>query len=330
VAAPFTSCSWHPPTLRTGGDFENSVILASLVLDSTDTVVVSYDADVEQQRLHFAGSATDIGLIDPVSSMAFDDGTGLVWLKSGPVVCAFDLSDVRCTRTIKTGNKRSLHSAMVFWGGSLTVASGATVTSWNPHLLADAGDVRLTLPIAPITSLATVGDAIVVASTEHHAAHVYAPNGAPVSRATGHAAGLTALARYTATEFLSGSADQTAKLWDIRQGIPVVNFRKHNGIVTAIFGAPATNLVVTGGTDRVVRGWDLRGTGRHLFAVPVGGSAPQTLHYGIQQQMLTVVVSDAVADAFYDLQRFGTVGEHEGSPYPPTAGILAFHLPLPT
>jgi hypothetical protein len=330
---PFMQCSWRPPLLRGGVSYEDSMVESSLVLDSAEPVIVSYDPDVDCQRLHFGDAATDVGLVRPVTAMARDEATGLVWLSSSPLVRSFDLREMRIGQTVTTGTKRSPQTAMVFWGANLAVASGSTVFSWTPRLLAEpapeGSGVSLTLPFMPITSLTAVGDSLVVASTEHHAVHVYAPNGAPVARAVGHSSGVTALGRYTGSEFLSGSADQTVKLWDVRQKTAAINFKRHQGIVTALFGAADASLVVSGGTDGIVRGWDIRGAGRALFAVSVGASAPQTVHYALHQHLFTVVVSERAADMFYDLQKFGVPPEKEQGAELPASGVLAFHFSVP-
>jgi hypothetical protein len=244
--------------------------------------------------------------------MAFDDTSGLIWVNAGGMVIAFESENLGVVQTIGTGIKYAAQSAMTFWEQSLVVASGSTVLSWSPRVLETAGegensfDVCLTLLIPPITALATVSDALVVGSAEYHTAQIYAQNGARVARAIGHTGGITALHAFDVNQFLSGSADQTAKLWDLRVPLPVVNIVKHQGIVTALYGDGTTcpNLVVTGGTDGVVKGWDIR-TFHHLFSVSVGETAPQSILYTSAQQKLTVVVSERPADMYYDTQKFG-------------------------
>jgi WD40 repeat protein len=314
--------------LRSSTNYENRIIESSCILESTDAIVASYDGDVQRRRLHFAGSSGDVRFVGRVVAMACDEAAGVVWVSSGPAVRSFDLDTLREGRTITTGCKRSPRGALAFWAGRLAVGAGSTVQSLSPHALAD-DDVCLTLPFLPITALAAAGDALVVASAEHHTPHVYAQNGALVSRAMGHVAGVTALAHYSVGQFLTGSADQTAKLWDVRQAVQAATICKHGGVVTAVFGAPAANVIATGGTDGVVYGWDLRRPGNALFVTPIGENAPQTLHYSNQQQCLTVVVSERISNMFYDLQKFDSRAEYEQVPDGPTPGVLSFHFRMP-
>jgi WD40 repeat protein len=158
---------------------------------------------------------------------------------------------------------------------------------------------------------------------------VYAANGARVARLIGHSSGITALAKYTISQFISASADQTTKLWDVRQPQAIMTLCKHQGIVTTVFGEPSADVVISGGTDGVVRGWDIRGIGRALFAVSIGDSTPQTLHYNPWRQKLTVVVSERTSDIFYDLQKFGHCSELERANTPQCDGILTFQFTLP-
>jgi hypothetical protein len=309
------------------------LIESSIIVDDANVAVAVFDSESQQQRLHFGSEWVDTELLSPITSMAFDDASDLIWVNSGNVVKSFDTRNLRRTQVMTTGAKQSSRSAMTFWNDNLVIASGSTVLSWSRRLLQNVGEtdedfgVCLTLLIPSITALATVADSLVVASAEYHTAQVYARNGARVTRAIGHSSGITALHGFDYNQFLSGSADQTAKLWDVRVPVPVANILRHRGIVTALYGNGSHNLVVTGGTDGVVRGWDIRNF-QHLFAVSVGDSPPQTIHYSNQLQRLTVIVSERVADAYYDLGKFGTsqeVSVVDG----PASGILTFHFAAP-
>jgi WD40 repeat protein len=266
--------------------------------------------DVQAQRLHFNGMVMDVDLSHPVASMAYSDSTGLIWVNSGDLLKSFDTRDLSRTQTIVAGNKRSAKSAMTFWRDSLVVASGASILSWSQDLLQggreveDGFDVCLTLLMPSITCLTTCGDNLVVASSEHHTAHVYAPNGACAYRTIGHSAGITSLCGLNGDIFLSGSADQTAKMWDLRLPVPWVNLIKHKGIVTSVWGDIDRNHVFTGGTDGVVVQWDVRQFGL-VFAMDTGPSAIQSLHYSDPAKKLTVIVSEKTSDDYYDLEKYG-------------------------
>ncbi|KAK8853765.1 hypothetical protein M9Y10_016308 [Tritrichomonas musculus] len=162
------------------------------------------------------------------------------------------------------------------------------------------------LMIPSITSLTTVGENLVIASTEHHTAQVYAMNGALVAKCIGHTSGITCLHSFDANSFITGSSDQTSKYWDIRVPIPVFNLLRHRGIVTSVYGCGNinSNLIITGGTDGVVRGWDIRQL-KHLFSFSVGQGSPMTIGLQPDGEILSVVTSERISESYYDLEKYG-------------------------
>ena len=188
----------------------------------------------------------------------------------------------------------------------------------------------LTLMIPSITSLATVGESLVIASTEHHAAQVYATNGALVAKCIGHTSGITCLHSFDANSFITGSSDQTAKYWDIRVHVPVFNLLRHRGVVTEVFGCGNINpnLILTGGTDGVVRGWDIRQL-RHLFSFSVGQGSPMAIGVKPDFSMMTVVTSERMGESFFNLGKYGqkippTMNYFDA---PPNA-VLTYNMPM--
>jgi WD40 repeat protein len=75
--------------------------------------------------------------------------------------------------------------------------------------------------------------------------------------------------------FLSGSVDQTTKLWDFRTASSVGHFGKHHSPVSFVGSSviDGTWHAITGGEDHVVRVWDLR-MARPLFETHVGAGVP--------------------------------------------------------
>mmetsp|Transcript_60076 Transcript_60076/g.190842 ORF Transcript_60076/g.190842 Transcript_60076/m.190842 type:complete len:143 (-) Transcript_60076:20-448(-) len=83
---------------------------------------------------------------------------------------------------------------------------------------------------------------------------------------------------------LSGSKDNSNRLWDVRMGRPIQRFKGHQNtsknFVRASFG-PNEKLVVGGSEDGVVHMWDAR-TGELLQRLGAGGSVKSgTRHGGI-------------------------------------------------
>ncbi|HUJ59395.1 MAG TPA: protein kinase [Kofleriaceae bacterium] len=68
------------------------------------------------------------------------------------------------------------------------------------------------------------------------------------------------------TQLATGSADHSAKIWDVATGRMLVSLDGHVGFVFAIAWSPDGKLVATGSTDRTVRVWDARtGATRAVF-----------------------------------------------------------------
>lgn len=308
-------------------------------------IIVSYDTSVNADQIHVnlnhtsnsEDSVIETGFLSSSSSIIFDDEASHLWVRSGNFIRSFNISvqsdsegfgvdSIQSDQTILTGPHRSYRSAMTFWERNLVLSSNSTILTWKPEFLypssdapaheeadeeEEAGTIReyfgvcLTLIVPSIDSLTTVNDYLVVASSEYHTAHIIAPNGAYANRAIGHTAGITALCNYDTNSFLTGSADQTVKFWDIRVSLAVHSLHRHKGIITSIFGNEnqSSNLVFTGGTDGIVRAWDIRNMDS-LFSIDVGDATPQSIFFDDNEKVLKVAVSEKCGDYFYDLGKF--------------------------
>ena len=57
---------------------------------------------------------------------------------------------------------------------------------------------------------------------------------------------------------LTGSGDNTARLWDARSGKPLGEPLRHERPVSAVAFSPEGDRVLTGSEDRTARVWDAR------------------------------------------------------------------------
>lgn len=65
---------------------------------------------------------------------------------------------------------------------------------------------------------------------------------------------------------LTGSADNTAKLWEATTGRELFTFRGHGAWIQSLAFSPDANLIATASRDRTVRVWETK-TGKFLFAL---------------------------------------------------------------
>src|SRR5262249_39383496 len=83
----------------------------------------------------------------------------------------------------------------------------------------------------------------------------------------GHSGHILALAFSPArTRLLTGSADNTARLWDVATGREIRPLEGHTDEVLAVAFSPDGRRLLTGSADRTVRLWDAAG-GRQLFSL---------------------------------------------------------------
>ena len=66
------------------------------------------------------------------------------------------------------------------------------------------------------------------------------------------------------TRIVTASFDRTAKVWDARTGMPLVEFKGHSGSVISVAFSPDGSRIVTASLDRTTKIWDAR-TGVPLF-----------------------------------------------------------------
>ena len=153
-----------------------------------------------------------------------------------------------------------------------------------------------------------LSDGLVLGSSEHHTPHMFSFEGIQMAMFSGHIGGITCLAPMSPDTFISGSSDQTARVWDKRQ-MSSVTLLKHDGIITSC--CSLGQIVFTGGTDGVVKQWDLRMNVPRVVCKCEG--TPQTMHFSLDTSMLTVIVSDKKEDEYMDLGKFGKRQEIDGT-----------------
>lgn len=280
-------------------------------------VVVSYHCQSNQTLLTINQSTIETGFSSYLSSVVVDPSSPSVWAHIGNNIHSFQYNEgeIIKSKTLLTQFRSSHRSAMTFWQNSLALSINSTILTWKPDVIyndltdvveSDLG-VCITLLLSNIDILGSVDDSLIVASSDYHTAYIIASNGACSDRVIGHTAGITAICNYDNYLFITGSADQTAKLWDIRASNSIIDMRRQEGIVTSVYGnsSDGSNLILVGGTNGIVKAWDIRNM-RPFFSIDVGDTAPQSLFYNKETNAIEIITSEKCQDYFFDLGKFSS------------------------
>ena len=287
-----------------------NTIEASYIVDGHPPAIVTYSNDCVQQLI-VGSNCVDLEFPVAVSSMAFDSEIGAFWLNSGNNIYCYNAETLEQMKTISTGNNHiSPSTSLIHYNNSLYFGCGSTVLVYSSYdeerqpinfTISEDEEPKLGIVsnLSQITSMCCLSDGIVLGSYEHHTPHMFSYDGIQIARFSGHMGGITCLSAMSPTSFITGSADQTARVWDIRDHTSIA-LLKHEGIITS--ACSLGTILFTGGTDGVVKQWDIRMNVPRVFCKCEG--TPQTMHFSLDTSILTVIVSDKKEDEFSDLGKF--------------------------
>jgi hypothetical protein len=240
-------------------------------------VVVGVDAQEKHRMLHVGDRAVEPGLTFPASSVAFDAVTNSFVIVAGNSLCQIGRDDLAIVAQAHLRITPMLKSAIAVSPDSILLGNRRHIFVWPRESLAhgvlDAAAV-INPCLSAVTSLITMEGLVTAASWNYHAVHVLNSEGILVRTCLGHCAGVTSLCAFE-NGFLSGSADLTARLWDIRSQPPTATFYGHRAPITVVESATLDGVpfVLTGSEDHTVRIWDLRSQ-HALVETKVGSGIP--------------------------------------------------------
>ena len=257
--------------------------------------VVIFDSELQNHILQNDGKEVNMNCATTVSALLYNKDLNSFFAASGTKVSIVD--DMKVVDfSLATHMPPMLSPALISWNNHIVLGNRKKALFWSYDAIKnrqspDPEKVFQT-QLPSINSLATCGDSLCIASKNQHSIHV--TNGETVTSILfGHAAAVTCLSNLGPNLVLSGSADTTARIWDIRQESQVAQLQRHLGALTFIspLSSDSTNLILTGGADHFVRAWDIRAD-KALFEVKCGTGIPRDAFFSIQDKELTVLTNE--------------------------------------
>ena len=292
-------------------------------------------------RDHFYGLIIDgdeipTGFFRQATSMVYDAERNAIWLAADCRVKGFSLETKKCIATLFAGTAVVLSSYLLLWKKQVVMATDKRILIWDgsfenipttecknseneqiaasqllslDHIEWTRGKVARSLPSplpadAPITCGCAVGDYLALGSDEHHAIYLLNDQGQTVARLLGHTGGVTSMCPVSDTKFLSGSEDQTVKMWNVEKQYSEMQFQRHTSAVISIsYGMYLDRcFMFSAGRDDVVRGWDVDGR-TSIFEVHTAPRKPKCVRFAPEMRKL-FVLSQEDAPNMYEMKPY--------------------------
>lgn len=276
---------WEPATgalvltIDLGDDRPSSVAMSTdgnlLATGSDDGFVQIWNARSGKEfRSPLTGSDPDPTVpwtISSVDSVAFSpDGSAVAAGSSDGLVRVWDLHRGKMIAAARASESGAVYSVAFSPSGDRLVTIGRdAVRLWEPRTGKQIAEINS--QNAPATSVAfsppivstnpgDPEDRLVVGFSDGTIEVVDGRTLLPIQTFRAHAGTVTSVAfSPDGTRILSGSSDNTVRVWDSITGEPIGSaLVGHHGLVTSVaFDATATRII-SGGTDGSVRVWDTR------------------------------------------------------------------------
>jgi len=257
--------------------------------------IICYNTSNQTHEFRYKEGIFDLGLSYPASSLAYDSPSDTFFFTTGTLIKTFNPKEGLLNTVISPRTMPLHHSPLLCSNNRVILGSRSKFFVWNQSEFEDVNNMRClcfeaNLPL--VTSMAAADTKLALASHNHHAIHMFDSQFNFVSSLIGHGAGVTSLCSSETDNLISGSADLTARLWDLRLSQPAIQFERHLGSITSLAYAntQSSKIVITGGEDHIVRGWDIRASAV-LFEINCGTGVPISLDFD-QNKVLTIITKE--------------------------------------
>lgn len=294
----------EPDTLQAELKLVYNSLETGIALPGGAAACVDFNSDEQCRYFRFCDKQLPLNLRYRASSIMYDVASNTFFIISGTRLTRINANEMAIISSNKINNcSTMLRSSLCALNESIAIGmkqnigiiSRETLNSKvaNGEEIILSASAQTSLP--SISSIASVSNNIAVASNNHHSIHLFNNSLQDIQSFIGHGAGVTCLSQFAENQFISGSADFTARLWDIRSITPCLQMQRHYGPISTVSCAQSeTNLnpvIITGGYDHTVRVWDLRAM-RVMQKVQTGAGIPISADYSIFGRSLTIITKE--------------------------------------
>ena len=274
------------------------LIEAGTVQTIKEPVIVSFDIKKDAHIINFSNEL-EVPLMGsmPATNVHYDEHTETSFIATRSFLYHYTLNG-ECIYSYKHGGVKNT-VGLASNKNALAFATRNYLTifprSSEVKLFSEKHDIEL--PLKDISHCISLSGNYVLSSTSSPFILATNEEGQPIRDFIGHASSVTSLAVFNSQIFVSGSADNTIKLWDLRDPTPALVFHRHMGHVSAMHCNSNLHLIFSGGSDRKIRVWDERKL-IPLYETGIGTGIPFDINLDTVTETLRILTRESKSSTF--------------------------------
>lgn len=274
------------------------LIEAGTVQTAGESVIVSFDIKKDAHIINFSNNhKVPLPGSMPAINVHYDSHTNTAFILTRSFLYNYKL-DSECIYQYKH-NGTSNTACLASNKDALVLASKNCMIifprSSDMKLFSKKHDIEL--PMNNVSHCISLPNNYIFSSTSSPFILATNEEGQPIRDFIGHASSVTSLSVFDPNLFVSGSSDNSIKLWDLRDPTPTLVFHRHMGYVSAIHCNPNLHLIFSGGSDRKIRVWDERKF-IPLYETGVGTGIPFDINLDTVTETLKILTCEAKSSTF--------------------------------